>query len=300
MAAVFSGSKAHVNLLKGYAILAVVSIHFIHAYIGRFSVGTTGWLLLVSADQITRFCVPVFVAVSGFALARKYAALSPGFFQFFSSRAVKILPPYLAWSLVYYLVGWFIPSLAIFSRTTPVWELAVSGRVQYHLYFVPMIFQLYLLFPLIFRLLRRFGLPLVAVSLIVQFLLYLRTGAPGWSDQTQYIWFHSWIYYFILGIFLGMSDLSRFLSSKIVPVLVFALAAAGLVWTIADGFLRLDQTKDLILAASFTRPPVLLFASGTLLAGFFISGPKFVSKIGVWSYQIYLGHVLFLQLLSLL
>jgi surface polysaccharide O-acyltransferase-like enzyme len=300
MSSTFPGSKDHVNLFKGYAILAVVSIHFIHAYINRFAYGSFPWQIMVILDQIVRFSVPAFVALSGFALARKYAASPPGFFQFLSTRAVKILPPYLIWSLVYYFVGWFFPDLGNFSRSAPIWELALLGRAQYHLYFVPLIFQLYVLFPLLFRLVRKSPWLFVLLSLIIQIYIYQGTGAPGWSDQTQYIRFTTWIYYFILGIFLGSVSLDRFISSRLAGISSLIVTLAGLTWTIVSGFYLVSQGKNLIYVTAFTRPPVLLYATGLILFSFFITRPRFFVKIGAWSYQIYLGHVLVLQLLSLI
>jgi surface polysaccharide O-acyltransferase-like enzyme len=58
--------------LKGLAIGAVVLIHTVNMLIGHALPNSQFWNVLVVFDQILRFCVPLFVALSGYALASKY------------------------------------------------------------------------------------------------------------------------------------------------------------------------------------------------------------------------------------
>ena len=62
---------AATNQLKGLAILAVVVLHILSNIPGKYI--TTPQILpwVLAIDQIARFCVPIFVAISGYGLFRK-------------------------------------------------------------------------------------------------------------------------------------------------------------------------------------------------------------------------------------
>jgi surface polysaccharide O-acyltransferase-like enzyme len=293
------GTKSHIEYLKGLAILAVVVIHLINVFISRLTPHSSGWNLLVISDQITRFSVPLFIALSGFALAQKYASHPPSFWQFLTRRSLKLLPPYLLWSAVYVLAALIVPAWSTFSGGTPVWEVVLFGKAQYHLYFVPMLFQAYLLFPLLFPFSRKNPLAALALSFAIQFVSFRLTSGAGWNDQRQYLLVTSWIFYFVMGLVMNAVH-SRI---KYVGIL---LALGGLFWSVSDTFSLLDQGRDLIWSARFTRFPVWAYSLGfilftPLLTGAHMGKPfrRAVSYLGANSYLIYLSHVLFLQLLTL-
>ncbi len=123
------GTLSCTNLLKGFAILAVVAIHVINVFIGRNP-------SLINFDQFLRFSVPLFTALSGLALAKKYL-VKLEIKNFYQSRLLKLLPLYILWSAIYWLVT------------------RQSFPFEYHLYFVPMIFQAYLIFPFILPIIRK-------------------------------------------------------------------------------------------------------------------------------------------------
>jgi surface polysaccharide O-acyltransferase-like enzyme len=58
--------------LKGLAILAVVILHILSNLPSSFITDPNHLPVILAIDQIGRFCVPLFVAISGFGLMRKY------------------------------------------------------------------------------------------------------------------------------------------------------------------------------------------------------------------------------------
>lgn len=294
------GSKPQVNYLKGLAIFAVIAVHIVNTVVARFPAYGQMWKNLVLADQLTRFSVPLFLALSGFALAQKYATHPPGFFSFLSGRTLKLIPPYLVWSVIYLLAGQLFFSGSALSGGVPLWQIFFLGKAQYHLYFVPLLFQAYLLFPLLLLLSRRHPYLLLIAAFIIQFFTYVQNTGPGWNDQKQYIQLNSWIFYFVFGLILpNLPRRTKYLG--------LALAIAGFIWSVKDVYYLLSLGHDLIWSARFTRFPVWLYSTGVILFARHLTGGKvgstfrrLITNLGSNSYHVYLGHVLVLQFFALL
>lgn len=293
------GSKDHTNHLKGLAILAVVGIHTVNLVTSVFPQNSFSWNILITLDQVFRFSVPVFVALSGFSLAKKYSHKleSISYKEFFFNRALKLLPLYLIWSLIYFFSSSVIPGWSGFIQGTGILEALFLGRSEFHLYFVPMIFQAYLFFPILVKLINARPLMLVITSLIIQILTIKITSLLNFSDQNQYILFLNWIFYFVVGIYLSIHQISTKLK-----FLVGVLLISGLYLTINSAFELITLNKNIIDATKFTRFEVVAYSLGIITLGLTSNRlhkvNKIILKIGENSYQIYLGHILILHLLS--
>lgn len=135
-----------IQSLRALAFLAVVFQHAVASYVYDAGVqladGATLSLLLL----VSKFAVPLFVFITGLVLFYNYdGELRYGSFVY--KRFQDILLPYLFWTGVYFAwkIGWdqrAAASLLEFLR------LAVTGKASYHLWYIVMIFQFYLLFPL--------------------------------------------------------------------------------------------------------------------------------------------------------
>ncbi len=178
--------------------------------------------------------------------------------------------------------------------------MLIYGQADYHLYYVPMIFQLYLIFPLIFYFLKKHANIVLFAALVLQLLtFYYYSQNPQFSDQEQYIHFLTWIYYFVLGIYLAVTNLKP---TKIILVLI----PLGFILSLWDTQNLISQHFDLIVATKTFRPAVMVYATGIILTAIFYSKKilllpapilKILVFIGVQSYLIYLCHTLFLRLI---
>lgn len=278
------------NFLKGFAIIAVVIIHTINYVMNRTLPDVSLWPVLITLDQLMRFSVPLFIALSGFALAQKYSKLPLDLKDFYLHRVTKLLPAYFVWTGIYYFTT---------VQTAPLWQILLLGKAEYHLYFVPMIFQAYLLFPLLFFLIKKIPWMSLVISMIMQYFIFRHINQPGWTDQNQYILFISWQLYFVLGIFLALAK-PRWLTKIAIVILPLGLMASVLTALSWWG-----KTRDIIWATRFTRSWVELYAVGVIILSIaLVKRLKFQSIfdktiifLGVNSYQIFLGHVFFLLLL---
>lgn len=278
--------------VRGLAILAVITIHATSAYLFRFDDrGSLAWQLKVAVDQIARFAVPLFVAVSGFALAKKYGTRKFSLVKFYLRRVGRLLPWYLLASVVLYL---------LFQWQPKTWkQILFLGQGDYQLYFVPMILQFYLLFPLLNWLTKKRFSAVLLAALIFEIFWYWYIGKNTelffnnngiWPDQRQYVFFTSWIFYFVLGMFLARHQLAQKLG--------WLLAILGVAWALVNSFALLNSGMDLIVATRFTRLPVLLYATGLIVAlQNFPWRNQVLTTLGKYSFLIFLWHTAVLRFL---
>lgn len=287
-------SLEHNNLLRGIAIIAVVTIHFFAGFPGIYSASSPNSWLYVAIDQLSRFSVPLFIALSGYGFWHKFQDKPISYFSYIKRQATKLLPLYLVVSIISYTIFIFIPHWRVAGTPDSLAIQLITGRADYHLYFVPMIFQFYILFPLLRAIVRKFRWSSLIISAIFQLFLYqLLSNPPSFlaTDQQQYIWFFSWIFYFILGMHLSSITRSPKITTFITAIIL-----------ISSSISLIKQGIDPIVALRFTSIPVFLFATTTILT-LTTSVPKLksnkltniIAKIGASSYPIYLFHTLILR-----
>ena len=108
----------------------------------------TAWLAFV--HLLASFGVPLFLLVSARALLQGYhAALGGlrGWVAFVARRAQRLLPAYLAWSLLSLAAH----DTSVFTSPLDLAGTLLLGGADIHFYFVPLVFQLYLLWPIFAR-----------------------------------------------------------------------------------------------------------------------------------------------------
>jgi probable poly-beta-1,6-N-acetyl-D-glucosamine export protein len=295
-----------IDILKGISILAVVGLHVLSSLDSTLFTTSPHRLFFIGLNQALRFSVPLFVAISGYLLSQKYSKQPFNIVPYLTKRVLTLVPLYVFWSAIITLVlslyeGSTIPSLSL--------EQLVTGKPDYHLYFVPMMLVLYFIFPIILKLstINRF-LPL-SIALIIQLARYQwitgQVETPGLitlTDHAQYLHPFSWIFYFSLGTFL-VRPLN--MSKKNASLFLLGILATWYwSWQRSAGF----QTSgiDIIITSRFTTLPVMLYAA--LIIMLTLSLPNLTTILptimkavlrltGRHSYLIFLSHTLLLRIL---
>ena len=297
--------------LRGLAISLVVLIHIL-ASIQFPLYRTQPWqTLAVSLDQISRICVPIFVALSGFGLMMKYSQMKFSWGEFLRNRVWKLVPAYFLFSLFFYIVFQFRPDWIPVGTPNSFLLQLLLGKADYHLYFVPLIFQLYLLFPFLKKLVEKGPFLMLFGSIIFEANLYWYfTHLPNPDtyfarDQQQYTFFFTWIAYFVMGMVVA-TDQGQVILKRFFKVGWLVMMVGGLYWAIVTGVLKIQGGTDPIEVLRFTRWPILMYALGFL--GSYWSGIFSFEKLskksqfllgwlGKYSYWIYLGHTLILRII---
>lgn len=196
--------RTELDFLRVLAMAAVILGHVTAAYIHNESSFTLlGMNPAFFLNQAARFSVPMFFFLSGFSLGLREQPLS--YPAFLKERFLRILPPYLVWTLIYELWN---ASLA----PRQLLRDLLTGQAAPHLYFIPILLQFYLLYPLLRRWVDRQPLGSVLWSLASTLFfqgLYYEKGLgllPDLSLGQLWMLFPVWLFYFTAGMALQRLD----------------------------------------------------------------------------------------------
>lgn len=297
-----------------------------------FYLGGEGSLILTEADalwvavlnSLPRACVALFV----FASAYLQIPLHYSTGEFFRKRAIRILPPFLFWTLVYALV-WGEP-IQNFKDLLLNFNYAAG-----HLWFVYMLIGLYLIMPLLSPWAERVGkrelqaylgiwLFTTLIPLIRQWaggaapVIYGPSGIPNaakfplwgeasWNTYGAFYYLSGFVGYLLLGLyfrkFVGRLSWSRTLGIALPTFLVgFAICCGGFllrVWSDSHGVFPIEGPVG--LAALWEGPWLNDTIGVTLMALAWIlffrkieTGGRLLLAVSQASYGMYLCHMLLL------
>lgn len=282
--------------------IAVVSIILIHVS-GRYvEYKTAGFFL----NQLVRFAVPAFVILSGYLLRYRYSPENNLSFNIYIKRRFnKILIPYLCWTVIYLVFGSSRPVMDGFNLAAlqQLAKTVLTGSAADHLYFVVIIFQMYLAYPVILYLMKRWEKAALAASFIATFYFQLADYLyqykifllPASGVHYYGILFPTWVFYFVLGCYLQGLNLENWLSRR--------KTVLAVLWFISYISLVFDSKLTFSFSTSI-KPSIMLYAVVSYLLLFAVSlyyrgGERASGKLIKWlagqSYLVYLSHLLVLN-----
>lgn len=274
------------NILKAVAILGVIGIHINANLFNFFHDGTAIKTGLLIFDQFIRFSVPLFVFLSGVSLGSRYLTEKVDYLEYLKRRVFRLLPLYFLWSGIIYF---------LYRPHVNLWEIIFLGKADYHLYFVPMIFQLYLLFPVFLWIIKKQPVILLVSTFVFQaILLWQFPKQILWTDQQQYIFAGSWVFYFVFGIYLSRKE-------YVVNKLIWLGLILGAIWTTVDAFHLINEKENILVATRSTKISVYFYSVFFILWSNLlemVAGKikNMLSFIGKNSYLIYLSHTVLIRI----
>ncbi len=296
----------YVKVVRAFAMLVIVTFHVTFPLIYLYnSISYGDWWIANNFYIWGKIGSPLFTMVSGMLL------LNPSKDQpilvFFKKRFVKVLLPFVAWSLLYLLWRIFIRGDAFTLKAAII--LLIEGPVYYHLWFIQMILGLYLATPILriyIRHAKRENLTyFLIVWLVTDSLLPIIKRFLGVTIGIDVVVTTGYVGFFVMGYYLRNISLTR---RQIIPVLLTIVAAllftqyATNALTVQnegtfDNFFVLNDSFNLIIVAIGL---FLLFKSidyEQLFHKFF-----FVEKLVMWisscSLGIYFVHVVIIEELA--
>ncbi len=263
------------DLLRAIATTIVIGIHASHHWwFGVKDVTTITPEIFIDTiiNQVGRFTVPLFVILSGFALAKSEENHPFNLKIFIQRRLWRIVPPYFLFTL-FNIVGrsQFLTANWL-ERGKQIWQALSTGMGDYHLYFLGIIFQCYIVYPLL-RLLKFSQQRLIGLILITFALLSLRWGSAifGWLPNMTYFLPNGdhviyWLSYFQIGIWLAKDHgwTSLFVTNWRSPSWGYLFAIAASV-ELSEFYWTAILKKSAEAAGQHARPTVLLLTFTFLL-----------------------------------
>ncbi|MDH7479854.1 MAG: acyltransferase [Syntrophomonadaceae bacterium] len=311
--------------LRAIACLNVVLIHITANPLFYAPPGSIIQLEYLVVNQFTRFAVPSFVFLTGFTLAWKHICQRTPFefAKFLKRRFLIVFIPYTFWSFFYFF---YIRLLSgqLTDPTTINWgklgsrfihELLV-GDACYHMYFIILILQFYLLAPLFLLAAQRLyhfaswlaaGVTYQLAASIINYYYISATGIPFWDlvigrlDRNCLMW----VGYFVIGIAVGgrwdsiREWVKKFGSYFSIPWLLLWVAL------ILDFYYYIGQGRYFSGVVTSSKPLVMLYCLaflpliswlGSRLS--YTSLNRMVLDLSDHSYGIFLAHPLVISLLQ--
>lgn len=277
-------------------ILACISVVYLHCngIVHQFS-NTNAWKGALVVEVLCYFAVPVFLMLSGANLLnyrKKYDTKT-----FFKKRLIKVLVPYLIWSLIYYIAYYncFIPKDFIVKF--------LNCNIESVFWFFPTIIWLYLIMPLFSSIAERDELKtlkyfvliiFISVSCVPYIFSILGKDCPSIFRCLDGI--IGYYIYIILGYLLSKKDIK-----KAKRICIYILAIICLLFryiytyhfSIQNNFINRNSWGYLSVICVIPSVAVFLFVKNINWNKFINEkSANILAKISNCSFGIYLMHIL--------
>ncbi|MFC3750338.1 acyltransferase [Paenibacillus sp. GCM10012306] len=308
------------DIFRAIAIFAVLAIHATSRTLAE-TLGTSMFHPFLFINKFSQFAVPSFVFLSGFVLFYNYidrplSGKTLG--KFYSRRLIYIVVPYVIFSLMYFALKmtaghtWSLPPMELASK---LGKYLLTGTAYTHLYYVIIIIQFYVLFPLILWCLQKVRslaawAPLIGLALQWGFVILNKYMTNhGYWQLTKGSLAITYFSYFLLGA--GVAVYYGSLKKWLVPSREGWRAGRGSAWValwllwIAAGVVHVELwfnnfTKKTVINSlwyeAFSNLHALLSCLVLLQLSFLLYGAgrsltaRLLTSAGACSFGIYLIH----------
>lgn len=291
------------DFLRVVAILAVIAIHCIAPLLGvGQQIGSPSWQLANFTDSFIRWCVPVFVMISGALLINETTYKKPKLF--FQKRVKRILIPLTCWPIIYAVFDALVTGGTLDFAKIAKGFLAGAPAYGGHLYFLFLIAGLYVIAPLLSAYactIPRRQLWKATFALCIAIAAWdLLTHLPGFKTPlnifTQGL---PYVGYFLLGYL--MKDLRLHPSHEKLYATIF-VASSTLIAT-ATYFISKHAGTSTFILYDYTSILVLISSASVFMLGRFVYQRAelrvgkirlFLDDLSKKSFGMYLVHLLLL------
>jgi surface polysaccharide O-acyltransferase-like enzyme len=285
--------RVELELIRAIAIACVVYIHVASVIVKNLpEVDQTSWFVLTFFDAMVRWCVPVFIMVSGSLLLQK----SEPHTQFVKKRLSRVGLPLVIWLPLYWI------GVALFEPPLPNIRTLVNSvlfeQPYLHFYFLIVMVQLALLTPWLRSVVR--SLTRRSLALLTILLLYIGIAYQSKTTSVFYL-FIPYLGYYLYG-HLTKNLTFRKHQSQLIALSIFVVTA--LIMVVAQYFLQtstikffgMDSATDVVdylspavLVLSLLVFPLLNTPAAYQLVVKFIPA-NIITSLGECSFGIYLIH----------
>ena len=301
-----------VDLVRVVTFACVIGVHTISTTHPLDSVPAGGAVILL------HFTREAFFVLTAFVLTHRHRDDPPDPMRFWRRRLLLVGLPYLVWSALYTGLGMVTTPLPPAAAAEAFGHALVTGTAWYHLYFLLVAMQFYLLFPLFRALLRRtrgHHVALLAASAALQAGTDLWLHAPAPTGATAALLPYatsllpSYQFFVVLGgvVALHLDDVEAWVRRHRVLVLVAPLPTGLAVeatyrWSIAHG-------ASAQFAADVFQPVLIPWSVAVVAACFAVGtlwaerrarwpGSRLVEAAAARSFGVFLVHPAVLWLLT--
>lgn len=291
----------YMDVARVLSMTAVIVIHFgaISWYDAPFSLYP--WGVINALDIISRFCVPVFLMISGYLFLNPENPISVK--KIYTRYLPRLLCAFFFWSFLYAL----ITSGFMTSRT-------LSGGIgfkiiqdtfwgHYHMWYMYIIVGLYVITPALRPIVRdkKAVIYFLAVSYIAKYLIpmiqmipFIYEHTAKYTHRLELQFITGYVFYYVAGYYFGSEDFS--LKAR---KIIYAVGLAALIFsiTVVSVYVIVMQYPDSTLHEYYTAGiPVYSIACFVFFRYRFkdVSPDTKIMKIVIWlsklSFGVYMAH----------
>ncbi|MFI5450605.1 acyltransferase [Pedobacter sp. UC225_61] len=283
--------------LRVFATISVIFLHVAAPFVTKFGkISMPNWWWANTYDGLVRFCVPVFVMLTGALLLPRAHTLK----AYLKNRLVRIVIPFAFWTAIYICH-------AIYEKPnnynlTFIVDKLINGAA-YHLWYIYMIIGIYLIIPIISTWIRKASEKEILYFLALWLISILATQPiiSNYTPDFNLKYFSGFIGYLVLGHYLSSM---KFENIKHIKLVSFSIFFAGVLLTIIGTYLLSSQKgKFIVDLYTYFSLNVVIAAIGIFLffKQFTLKNKhllKFRNFINRNSFGIYFVHILVLFYLN--
>ena len=311
MARTLDGRLAYADLLRVLAALAVVVLHISAGWLSETGVGSSHWTVMVTYDCLVRWCVPMFVMLSGMFLLDPKKGV--GLRDIFLKYILRVLIALAVWGTFYALLDYGHSGLHFtWAGIKSAFSHVLWADTHYHLWFLYMMVGLYLVTPILRAFVRGASrgdlhwfllLAFLLCSLLptLQALFPERMALPSaWTNRFGVQLILGYVGYYVGGYYLKTYTLSR-----PAEFLIYILGILGAVATVWGTCALSGRSGVLVSALMEYRAPNVVFMSTAIFVLFrYVLGVsdersrrQRLGGVARVSFGIFLCHEFFIMLL---
>ena len=305
--------------IRAIAALGILIIHVTGSFAVSSEYGSKAMYLGIFLNQFFRFGSPVFMMVSGLVLFYNYRSIDEfDTVRFYKKKLKYIFLPYVIWSTIYFLYSHYISGIPLIGEGKVFLRGILLGESYSHLYFIFLIFQFYILVPLILKYLiepmKERPVKVFLIFAIIQGTIliyqyyYKNYDATGFARLfNKYYWktVFGWSAYFMTGGLIGLhyKKVVNYIEENIRGIMlgyvIVTILYVGQVYL----SIYLNQGRDYYSKFGSIRPHTMVYAFFTMAILIYITRriamkDNFLSRnlkdFGTYSFGVYFVHPLIL------
>ena len=225
----------YLDYLRVLAAISVIVLHVSAKYFHSVDTHSLRWVAIVLYNSITRWGVPVFVMISGFLFLNREKSIK----ELYKKNILRIIIVFIIWSFIYAVFNYYTTDINL----KKVIIQFIKG--PNHLWYLKMIVLLYMMVPLLKKIIENkklmyyFLLLTFIFSFVLPHLLKAITICFGdayklvdyFMKQMNLNFIMGFAFYFVLGYFLNNVKLSK-KSTRILYILGIIGFASTFVFTL--------------------------------------------------------------------
>lgn len=303
--------------IRAIAAIGILIIHATGAFALRSEFGTKAMYLGIFLNQFFRFGSPIFMMVSGLVIFYNYNSIDEFDTGGFLKKKFKfVLVPYTIWSAIYFLYKVYIYKIPINGeRLLEFSRGLLLGENFSHLYFIFLIFQFYIVVPLLIKYLAEpmkespfkvFAFFFIFQGIILIYGYYLKspnaTGVVNIINSYYWKTLFSWSFYFMTGGLIGIhyDRFVKFVEKNVgyisVGYIITSCFYVGQVyyniWVHGgrDYYERFGSIRPHTMIYALFTMPMLIWITRKIVGRF-----NLLKNFGTYSFGIYFSHPLILE-----